>query len=187
MIDEVIIEQVTPPPQTSAVAWGAVIAGTVVALGTGLIFAALGAGFAAGSLAAWPNAGHNLTHFSAMTGAWIIIGQWMSIGLGAYLTGRLRTRWHGLHTHEVFFRDTANGLVTWAVATVVVAGLGAVTTSLGAPDAALAAQTLTPDAAQAAAKAAAGFSIFTAVSLLVGAFVACIAAALGGQERDKHA
>jgi hypothetical protein len=43
--------------------------------------------------------------------------------VGGYLTGRLRTKWAGLHTHEVFFRDTAHGFVTWAVATVIAAGL----------------------------------------------------------------
>jgi hypothetical protein len=47
--------------------------------------------------------------------------QWISSALGGYITGRLRTRWVGTHTHEVFFRDTAHGLVTWAVATVLVA------------------------------------------------------------------
>jgi hypothetical protein len=47
--------------------------------------------------------------------------QWVSSGFGGYITGRLRTRWIGTHTHEVFFRDTAHGLVMWAVATVVVA------------------------------------------------------------------
>ena len=38
-----------------------------------------------------------------------------------------------------------------------------------------------------ARKAAAETSIFTALSMLVGAFIACIAAALGGQRRDLHA
>jgi uncharacterized protein (DUF1501 family) len=37
----------------------------------------------------------------------------------------LRTRWTGTHVHEVFFRDTAHGLVTWALATVIVAGIAA--------------------------------------------------------------
>ena len=54
---------------------------------------------------------------------WLIIIQWLSSGLGGYLTGRLRTKWVGVHTHEVFFRDTAHGFLTWAVASVVVAGL----------------------------------------------------------------
>jgi hypothetical protein len=42
-------------------------------------------------------------------------------------------------------------------------------------------------AADKARKAAAETSIFTALSMLVGAFIACIAAALGGQRRDLHA
>jgi hypothetical protein len=42
-------------------------------------------------------------------------------------------------------------------------------------------------AADAARKATAEASIFTALSMLVGAFIACIAAALGGQRRDLHA
>ena len=46
--------------------------------------------------------------------------QWVAAGVGGYLTGRLRVKWIGLHTHEVFFRDTANGFVSWAVASIIV-------------------------------------------------------------------
>jgi hypothetical protein len=42
-------------------------------------------------------------------------------------------------------------------------------------------------AADAARKAASALSIFTALSMLVGAFIACAAASLGGQQRDEHA
>jgi hypothetical protein len=47
--------------------------------------------------------------------------QWISAGVGGYITGRLRTKWADTHTHEVFFRDTAHGFVTWAVATAIIA------------------------------------------------------------------
>lgn len=40
--------------------------------------------------------------------------------------------------------------------------------------------------ANAAAKAASATAIFSALSLLVGAFIASIAAALGGRLRDQH-
>ena len=40
--------------------------------------------------------------------------------------------------------------------------------------------------ADAAQKAAMYLSIFTALSMLVGAFIACVAATLGGQQRDVH-
>ena len=49
--------------------------------------------------------------------------QWVASALGGYLTGRLRIRWASIHTHEVFFRDTANGLLSWAVASVCIVGL----------------------------------------------------------------
>ncbi len=50
--------------------------------------------------------------------------QWVASGIGGYLTGRLRIRWHETTPqHEVFFRDTAHGLLSWAVSSVIVAGV----------------------------------------------------------------
>jgi hypothetical protein len=43
----------------------------------------------------------------------------MSSAIGGYLAGRLRTKSVGLHTNEVFFRDTAHGFLAWAFATVI--------------------------------------------------------------------
>ena len=43
--------------------------------------------------------------------------------MGGYLAGRLRTKWTGVHTDEVYFRDTAHGLLAWAVATLGTAAL----------------------------------------------------------------
>ena len=51
----------------------------------------------------------------------LVATQWISACLGGYITGRLRTRWVGTHAHEVFFRDTAHGFITWCVATLVLA------------------------------------------------------------------
>jgi hypothetical protein len=41
--------------------------------------------------------------------------------MGGYLAGRLRTKWVQLHTDEVHFRDTAHGLLVWAVGLVITA------------------------------------------------------------------
>ena len=46
----------------------------------------------------------------------------LSSTIGGYLAGRLRTRWLGVHSDEVYFRDTAHGFLTWAVATAAIAG-----------------------------------------------------------------
>jgi hypothetical protein len=50
---------------------------------------------------------------------WLIISEFVASACGGYLTGRLRTKWTLIHTDEVFFRDTANGFLAWAVALVV--------------------------------------------------------------------
>jgi hypothetical protein len=46
----------------------------------------------------------------------------LSSSIGGYIAGRLRSRWIGVHSDEVYFRDTAHGFVAWAFASV----LGAV-------------------------------------------------------------
>jgi hypothetical protein len=103
----------------SAISWAAIIAGAFVAVSATVLLVALGAGLGFASVSAWPNSGASATTFTAATAIWFIITQWISSGAGGYITGRLRTRWVGTHTHEVFFRDTAHGFVTWAVATVI--------------------------------------------------------------------
>lgn len=244
----------------SAVSWPAIFAGAVTAAALALILAGIGAGIGFASLG-----GPSPVTFTIVAGIWLIVTQWLSAGLGGYVAGRLRTRWHGLHTHEVFFRDTAHGLIAWSLAAVVGAGLlvaagssvlgsgarlagavrpydadlllrraspetpGAAMNNAGgqdhngevmhilAKDAAagempaedreylvhvVAARTgLTQDEAQKrvdqvtaqvkdaadkARKSAAAFSLFGAFSMLIGAFIACAAAALGGQQRDEH-
>jgi len=52
---------------------------------------------------------------------WLILMQIMGSSMGGYLAGRLRTRWASIHTDEVYFRDTAHGFLTWAVALVITA------------------------------------------------------------------
>ncbi len=275
----------------SAVSWPAIFAGAVAAASASLILVALGSGLGLASVSAWPGSGASATTFTVMTAIWLIVVQWLASGAGGYLTGRLRTKWAGTHTHEVFFRDTAHGFVTWAVATVIVAGVltsavssilgtgfrAAATVAAGASQAAttskaqgamssppgtssvapydvdllfrstrseaaspadaraeaahILAKAMTSgdvppadrtylaelvaargglsqqdahkrvdeviaqvkadeaqlrQAAEKARKAGAEASIFTALSMLIGAFIACIAAALGGRRRDEH-
>jgi hypothetical protein len=89
----------------------------------------------------WPDRGLSAAAFTVESTIWLIVTQWLSAAAGGYIAGRLRHRWLATHTHEVFFRDTAHGLVTWAVATLFVAAflassmtglLGAGSRALGA-------------------------------------------------------
>jgi hypothetical protein len=100
----------TPESPISAISWAAITGGAFATAALSLILLALGSGFGLASVSPWPNSGASVTTFTAMTAIWLIIVQWFSSGLGGYLTGRLRTKWVGVHTHEVFFRDTAHGL-----------------------------------------------------------------------------
>jgi len=50
---------------------------------------------------------------------WIAFVQAASCAMGGYLAGRLRTKWVAVHTHEVYFRDTAHGFLVWAVGLVI--------------------------------------------------------------------
>ena len=61
--------------------------------------------------------------FNIATGLYFIVMAMVASSIGGYLAGRLRTRWRGVHTREVFFRDTAHGLLAWAFATLLSAGL----------------------------------------------------------------
>lgn len=273
----------TPEASASAISWAAIIGGAFAAAAVSLILIALGSGFGLASVSPWPNSGASATTFTVVTAIWFIVVQWVSAGIGGYLTGRLRTKWVGVHTHEVFFRDTAHGFLAWAVAAVLgaavlasavssllsgashavatvasgategasqeavqtnpfaytvdslfrsdhpsanatdqdvraeatrileidikngdvpagdrtyLAQLVAARTGLSQSDAekrvdevlvkAKAAETKARQVADAARKAVATASIFTAVSMLIGAFIAAAAAALGGRHRDEH-
>src|SRR6202521_2722329 len=118
----------------SAVSWAAILAGSVAAVAATLILLVLGSGLGFVSVSPWHHGGASATTLGALAGVWFIVVQWLSAGIGGYLTGRLRTKWVGTHTHEVFFRDTTHGFVTWSVATLILAAVlaGAAMATMGA-------------------------------------------------------
>jgi hypothetical protein len=259
----------------SAVSWRAILGGAVAAVSVSIVLVLLGVGLGFAAISPWPNVGATAATFSIVGGIWLIVVQWLSSGIGGFVTGRLRTKWVNVHTHEVFFRDTAHGFLTWAVAAlfgmVVVASavssaVGTATQAAGTavsgsaqaagraydvdvlyrgqkPELAASEQQAQSEAtrilargvanggvsdtdkaylvdqvatrtglshddaqkrvddviaqekaaehkarevADAARKSASAISIFTALSMLIGAFIACAAAAYGGSVRDEH-
>ena len=83
----------------------------------------LGAGIGLVSVSPWSTNNVSVTTFGILAAAWFIAVQLFSSGLGGYLAGRLRTRWVSVHTDEVYFRDTAHGLIVWGVGAIVTAWL----------------------------------------------------------------
>lgn len=122
----------------SGVSWGAIIAGAAASATVTLALMILGAGFGLSIVSPWATAGVGAGTFAVTTAIGLIVIQWISAGLGGYITGRLRTRWVGVHTDEVAFRDTAHGFLSWCVSTLAVAALlgvvayGAVSTGVQA-------------------------------------------------------
>ncbi len=107
---------------TSALAWGPIIGGAVAATGITLILLLVGSGMGLTMVSPWSGESSSAATVGVSAAIWLVVVQWLSSALGGYLTGRLRTKWAAAHTDEVFFRDTAHGFLSWALATLFVAG-----------------------------------------------------------------
>jgi hypothetical protein len=171
----------------SAVEWAAIAGGALAAIGLSIILFTLASGAGLTAVRPWSFSSPSPTTFGVAAAIGLIVTQWLASALGGYLTGRLRTKWVGIRTDEVFFRDTAHGFLAWALATVLMAAifsvLGSATlvvATTGGADV-----TVTAEAAEQARKAAASYSLFTSISFLIGAFIASAAGALGGFHRDE--
>jgi hypothetical protein len=171
----------------SAISWSAIFAGAAAALAAALVMLALAGGFGMKLGAPWPTAGGAFDNFNPTLGAILVAIQVLSAGLGGYLAGRLRTKWVNVHSHEVHFRDTAHGLITWAVSTVAgvllaVSVLAPAAAHVTAQAAAAVTAQIEPVHAEAIAAQA---SLFMGVGLLLAGFTAAVAAGLGGLRRDE--
>jgi hypothetical protein len=170
----------------SGMEWSAITGGALGAVGVSIILFTLGSALGLSSVSPWAFANPSPTTFAAGAAIWLIVTQWLSAGLGGYLAGRLRKKWVGIRTDEVFFRDTAHGFLAWALATVLVAAffsLAAAAVSV-APENGANAAAMSAEAAEQARRAAVAFSFFTALSFAIGAFIGGVAGALGGYHRD---
>ena len=107
----------------SAVSWGAIFAGAAAAASLALMLLMLGAGLGLTSISPWENHGLAAGTVGIVAIAWLTFTQIVASGMGGYLAGRLRTKWVDTHTNEIYFRDTAHGFLTWAVALLVSAVL----------------------------------------------------------------
>jgi hypothetical protein len=124
MIDTVIVQPGTDTgePSIAGVSWPAVAAGAVVSCALTLVLLAFGTGLGLSVVSPWAGSGVSATTFKIGTGLYLIVIAMIASSLGGYIAGRLRTRWIGVHSDEVYFRDTAHGFIAWAFASV----LGAV-------------------------------------------------------------
>ncbi len=124
MIDTVIVQPGvdTGEPTVAGVSWPAVTAGAIVSCALTFVLLAFGVGLGLSVVSPWAGSGLSATTFKIGTGLYLLVIAMLSSSIGGYLAGRLRTRWIGVQSDEVYFRDTAHGFIAWALASV----LGAV-------------------------------------------------------------
>ena len=105
------------------VSWAAILAGATAAAALSLILLLLGTGLGLSSISPWAHKGVSSSTFGVSTIVWLTVTQILAAGMGGFLAGRLRIKWIGVHTDEVYFRDTAHGFLAWAVASLATAAL----------------------------------------------------------------
>ncbi|MBB3458456.1 hypothetical protein FHT86_006782 [Rhizobium sp. BK313] len=142
----------------SAISWGPIIGGAVAATGITLILLLLGSGVGLTMVSPWSAQSASAGSIGITAAIWLVVVQWLSSAFGGYLTGRLRTKWAAVHTDEVFFRDTAHGFMSWALATIFVAGFlaSSLTSLAGAGAQAVSTAATTASVAGTAAAASSG-------------------------------
>ncbi|QNP50364.1 hypothetical protein H9K75_02240 [Diaphorobacter aerolatus] len=116
-----------PGFEGSAVSWAAIFAGALAAAVLSLLLFMLGIGLGLSSVSVWSGRGADGETIGWAAIVWLAFTQLASAGVGGYIAGRLRTKWQGVHTDEVYFRDTAHGFLAWAFATLLmVAVMGSI-------------------------------------------------------------
>jgi hypothetical protein len=103
----------------SAVSWSAIAAGAVASAAFTLFLLHFVAGLGLVSVSPWSGSGASTTTLHVAGGIALVLAAVMASALAGYLAARLRTRWVGIHTDEVYFRDSAHGVLAWAFATII--------------------------------------------------------------------
>lgn len=103
----------------SGVSWAAIVAGAVASLSLTIVLLWFGTGMGFSVVSPWGNSGISATTFKIGTGLYLVVVAMISSAVGGHIAGRLRTQWYGIHSNEVYFRDTAQGFLAWALASLV--------------------------------------------------------------------
>src|SRR5215831_1014211 len=106
----------------SYVEWGAVFAGAVLAAALSFVLLTFGVAIGLSATSPWPGSGLSAKVIASIAVFWTMAQQIGSVMAGAYVAGRMRSRWHETG-HEAEFRDGLHGALVWAVGVLISAVL----------------------------------------------------------------
>lgn len=116
------IETVPVVTATSFLQWTPVFAGALVAAAVSVILIAFGSAIGLSIVSSSPTWRDASPVLALLSGVYLVLTAVVSFGLGGYVAGRLRERWHpGAHNDVVEFRDGTHGVVAWAMAVLFIA------------------------------------------------------------------
>jgi hypothetical protein len=101
------------------VAWGAVIAGAVMAAALSFVLLSFGTAIGLTTVSPWPNSGVSGKTAASLAVFWTLAQQIGAFMIGGYIAGRLRGRWAEANADETEFRDGLHGALVWAVGIVI--------------------------------------------------------------------
>jgi len=107
----------------SFIEWGAVFAGAVLAAALSFVFLTFGTAIGLSATSPWPNSGLPARVIASLAIFWTMVQQIAAFMAGAYVAGRLRSRWQEAAQEEVEFRDGLHGGLVWAVGIMIGAAL----------------------------------------------------------------
>jgi hypothetical protein len=96
--------------------WCAVIAGALIACAIFVLLTTFGSAIGLTLTSPYPGSGFSGRVATWVTGIWEIWVAVSAFAVGGYLAGRLRHRVYDATEHESDVRDSAHGLVVWAIA-----------------------------------------------------------------------
>jgi len=106
--------------KSSFLQWSAIIAGALVAAALSLVLIAFGSAIGLAVLSSSPTWRDASPALTVASGIYLLLTALASFGLGGYVAGRLRERWHPTASSNVVeFRDGTHGVLAWAIAVVV--------------------------------------------------------------------
>ncbi len=125
-----------PGDRISYIEWAPIFAGAVAAAALSFLLLTFGSAIGLSITSPWPQTGVRLWVVALAVMWWMVIVQIGSFAAGGYLAGRMRSRWGTATTPESQFRDSAHGLLVWAVGVLVgaivlaIVGMGTVKTAI---------------------------------------------------------